>query len=77
MQVTTLNSSQLKDILLEHLEIADKIIVDLSRISEFDSSGIQLIKSLRKSALKFNKDFVLEDISPIVQQKILVLGIKL
>jgi len=75
--VTSLNSSSLKDELLKQFELADKISINLSQVSQFDTAGIQLIKSLSKSALEHNKDCNIETISQVVEHKIKLLGIKL
>ena len=75
--VTSLNSTALKDELLKQFDLADKINIDLSRVSEFDTSGIQLIKSISKSSKEHNKDFNIGNISEVVVHKIKLLGIEL
>lgn len=64
--LAVINIRKLKDEFLSALEECERIELDLSETSEFDSSGLQLLAVLNREAQARGKEFRITAFSPAV-----------
>jgi len=67
--------SELKTEIDSLIEPYQRVIIDLSNVEEFDSSGVQLLLSLKKTLLTNAKTFSTKDMSPEVVKLLDVYGL--
>jgi anti-sigma B factor antagonist len=65
-EMTIYTAQELKDQLLAQLQQGQALVLDLTRVSELDSAGVQLLVLLRNEAAASNKRFELHACSPAV-----------
>lgn len=56
-----------KKVFLSYLRNNKNVILDLSNVNEFDTTGLQLLMSLKKSLGNINKDLYLRSPSQVVK----------
>lgn len=66
--------AEARDHLLQILGSGDRIRIDLSSLTEIDTSGVQLLLSLRKEALAGGKECRFVHPSPPVEDAFRILG---
>jgi len=66
----------LKRELSEVLNIYDAFQFDLAGIEDFDSTGIQLILSLKQEIIRLNKQFTVSSVSEAVSKVLTLYGLK-
>ena len=77
LSVTSFNSKDMKDATLSHLDGCSSIDINLKDTTEFDVSGLQIIKALQNYALVNGLELKISDISDVVQAKLNLLGVSL
>ncbi|MBF0565680.1 MAG: STAS domain-containing protein [Nitrospirae bacterium] len=55
-EMTIGNARQMKAYLIEHLEGCQNLEIDLAKVTEFDTAGVQLLILLKKEARASNKE---------------------
>lgn len=65
-----------KQLLMEILATHDEIILDLEKITDFDSAGFQLLLSLEKSSSQLGKQFSICKLSDAANNVFSIYGIK-
>ncbi|ADE11822.1 STAS domain-containing protein [Sideroxydans lithotrophicus] len=67
-ELTIYRAAELKDVIYPHINHADVIEIDLSRVSEIDSAGLQLLVSAKLEAMIRDKQLHLVGHSKPVQE---------
>ena len=67
-ELTIQVAAELRSTLLNSLEAADTIEIDLSAVSEMDTAGLQLLLALREQAGELGRTVLLLNPSPVVQE---------
>ena len=65
-ELSIFTAATLRQELLDALESADEVDVDLSAVSEMDSAGMQLMVAAKREAAARNKTLRFEGHSPVV-----------
>jgi anti-anti-sigma regulatory factor len=66
--LTVFNISEVYKKITEALDNSDSIVIDLSNISDCDTSGIQLLYSLFKSSMEKKKEILIKNPSAAVHE---------
>jgi anti-anti-sigma regulatory factor len=56
-QINKVNASYFKTHFVITLNVLSGLVIDINKVTEIDSSGIQALKYIFKNALKFKKPF--------------------
>ncbi|KJU87373.1 sulfate transporter/antisigma-factor antagonist STAS [Candidatus Magnetobacterium bavaricum] len=75
-EMTIVNAVELKKVFVDSLEGCSEVEVDLSRVSEFDSAGFQLLLALKLATQKQNKGFRVTAHSPSTTQALKLYNMK-
>lgn len=67
-EITIYNAADMKTILLDTLQVHNKIEIDLAEVSELDTAGVQLLVLARREADKADKSLSLITPSEVVQE---------
>ena len=67
-ELTIYNAMDHKQKLLDALEKADHLEIDLSQVAEIDTAGLQLLILAKREAARLNKDLDIVAHSPNVRQ---------
>ncbi|MBL8473835.1 MAG: STAS domain-containing protein [Rhodocyclaceae bacterium] len=68
--LTIYNAAEIKRRLLDGMAASDSVELDLSRVFEMDSSGVQLLLFLKKEAQRLGKEARIVGHSPTVRETI-------
>lgn len=74
-EMTIYSAAELKPALLAALEQSDEVDIDLSEVSEVDTSGVQLLMLLKREAVAAGKGLMLSGHSPAVLEVFELLGL--
>lgn len=74
-EMTIYSAAELKPALLEALGQSDEIEIDLSGVSELDTSGVQLLMLVKREAVAAGKGLTLSGHSPAVLEVFELLGL--
>jgi len=74
-EMTIYSAAELKPALLEALGQSDEIEIDLSNVSEMDTSGVQLLMLVKREAVAAGKALALSGHSPAVLEVFELLGL--
>jgi len=74
-EMTIYSAAELKPALLAALEQGDEVDIDLSVVSELDTSGVQLLMLLKREAVAAGKRLTLSGHSPAVLEVFELLGL--
>lgn len=74
-EMTIYSAAELKTALLEALGQSDEIEIDLSGVSELDTSGVQLLMLVKREAVAAGKGLTLSGHSPAVLEVFELLGL--
>jgi anti-sigma B factor antagonist len=74
-EMTIYDAAELKPALVEALGQSDEIEVDLSGVSELDTSGVQLLMLMKREAVVAGKKLTLSGHSPAVLEVFELLGL--
>ncbi len=74
-EMTIYHAADLKPALLDALAQSDEIELDLSSVSELDTSGVQLLMLLKREAVEAGKALTLSRHSPAVLEVFELLGL--
>lgn len=74
-EMTIYRAAELKPALLDALAQSDEIELDLSSVSELDTSGVQLLMLMKREAVDAGKSLKLSGHSPAVLEVFELLGL--
>ncbi|MGB9128283.1 MAG: STAS domain-containing protein [Thiobacillus sp.] len=74
-EMTIYSAAELKPALLEAMGQSDEIEIDLSNVSEMDTSGVQLLMLMKREAGAAGKALTLSGHSPAVLEVFELLGL--
>ncbi|MBW8365235.1 MAG: STAS domain-containing protein [Rhizobium sp.] len=74
-EMTIYSAAELKPTILAALEQSDEVDIDLSEVSEVDTSGVQLLMLMKREALAAGKGLTLSGHSPAVLEVFELLGL--
>jgi len=74
-EMTIYSAAELKPALLEAMGQSDEIEIDLSSVSEMDTSGVQLLMLMKREAVAAGKAMTLSGHSPAVLEVFELLGL--
>lgn len=74
-EMTIYSAAELKPVLLDALNQSDEIEIDLSGVSELDTSGVQLLMLMKREAAAAGKALKLAGHSPAVLEVFELLGL--
>lgn len=77
LTITSLNSKELKDTLATQLDGCTNITMNLINTTEFDISGLQIIKALQNYSIINGIDIKIENISEAIRTKLSILEVSL
>ena len=75
--LSVMNGLYHKQMLLDSLEGSDRLAINMENVSDCDSSGVQLLLALRKTALLNNQNVRLQSVPRVVFDAVSNYGIKL
>lgn len=67
-EMTIYRAAELKQSLIEHIQIHSDVEIDLAQVSEIDSAGLQLLILAKLEVAARNKDLRFENHSPAVME---------
>lgn len=74
-EMTIYSAAELKPALLEAIGQSNEIEIDLSNVSEMDTSGVQLLMLMKREAVAAGKSMALSGHSPAVLDVFELLGL--
>lgn len=69
-EMTIYNATEIKNKLLAEVRKASDIEVDLSKVNEFDTSGLQILMAISSDCAAADRPYSVSEASPIVEKLI-------
>ena len=74
-EMTIFHAQELKDGILDSLENTEGLEVDLSRVSEIDTAGFQLLLMLRNESMRLHTSLQVDAYSPAILSLLELYGV--